>query len=154
MKTLAEIRHDLATGRYELTQQAFRQAIEQDIGDEDVRHAGDHAVILEEFSTAESGANCLLGYDDTELSLHLLVSRAEREIFCCQNCGSETAVGDVVDEIFRIAGSFVLVENIPASICNACGERLFSPVTTARLQILLRSTTQPLKRFNLIAYSY
>ena len=154
MKTLADIRHDLATGRYELTQQAFRQAIEQDIGDEDVREASDSVVILEEFSHEESGVNCLLGSGDAERSLQLLVSRAKRDEFCCQTCGNTTLLGDMVDEIFRIAGSFVMVENIPASICNVCGEKLYSPVTTAKLQILLRSTAQPLKKINLIAYSY
>ena len=60
----------------------------------------------------------------------------------------------MVDEIFRIADSFVMVENIPANICNTCGEKLYSPVTTAKLQILLRSTAKPLKKINLIAYSY
>ena len=154
MKTLAEIRHDLATGRYELTQQAFRQAIEQEIGDEDVRDASDSVVILEEFSHEESGANCLLGAGNAEHGLQMLVSRARRDNFCCQTCGSTTALGDMVDEIFRIAGSFVLVENIPANICNTCGEKLYSPVTTAKLQILLRSTLKPLKKINLIAYSY
>lgn len=154
MKTLADIKHDLATGRYELTQQAFRQAIEQDIGDEDIRYAGESAVILEEFLTTEGGPNCLIAGGEAEQALQMLVSRANRDSFCCQVCGNTTALGEMVDEIFHIAGRYVMVEGIPASVCGVCGDKIYSPVTTAKLQILLRSTVTPLKNIHLIAYSY
>lgn len=154
MKTLADIRHDLATGRYELTQQAFRQAIEQDIGDEDIRDAADTAVILEETSSEDSGNHALLGLDDGERSFNLLVSRADREQYHCQTCGSSSALGEVVDEIFRFAGQFVLVENIPANVCELCGDKLYSPVTTAKLQILLRSSIKPSRGYTMIAFDY
>jgi len=154
MKTLADIRHDLATGRYELTQQAFRQAIEQDIGDEDLRDAADSAVILEEISSEDSGNHALLGLDDGERGYNLLVSRADRERYHCQTCGSSSALGEVVDEIFRFAGQYVLVENIPANVCELCGDKLYSPVTTAKLQILLRSSIKPSRGYTMIAFDY
>ena len=33
---------------------------------------------------------------------------------------------DWVDEVFRVAGEYVLVERIPAEVCSRCGEKSFS----------------------------
>ena len=60
----------------------------------------------------------------------------------------------MVDEIFRFAGQFVLVENIPANVCELCGDKLYSPVTTAKLQILLRSSIKPSRGYTMIAFDY
>ncbi|MEL6816244.1 MAG: YgiT-type zinc finger protein [Cyanobacteria bacterium J06598_3] len=41
-------------------------------------------------------------------------------------CGSENAHPDQVSEVFNINGKLRLVENIPAQVCNRCGEEVFN----------------------------
>jgi YgiT-type zinc finger domain-containing protein len=50
-------------------------------------------------------------------------------MFICHVCGAKDAEEKLVDETFRIDGSLILVEKIPAQVCYNCGEVVFSSKT-------------------------
>ncbi len=59
------------------------------------------------------------GYDGaTETSR----SEAEIAMFHCHVCGHDAAKSELVSEVFNLEGRRVLVENIPALVCEHCGE--------------------------------
>ena len=40
----------------------------------------------------------------------------------CTICGSDERQEKLAEEVFRIDGQYVLVDQIPANVCNRCGE--------------------------------
>jgi len=62
MKTLAEIRAQLAAGQFEFSRHAFRRAIERDISEAEIRQAGQRARIIEDKPMTSMGrVACCLG---------------------------------------------------------------------------------------------
>ena len=81
MKTLAEIRAQLAAGQFEFSRHAFRRAIERDISEAEIQQAGQRARIIEDYADDKYAPSCLLlGLTDTGRPLHLQVSRADAEL--------------------------------------------------------------------------
>ncbi|MEW6296442.1 MAG: YgiT-type zinc finger protein [Thermodesulfobacteriota bacterium] len=59
-------------------------------------------------------------------------------MFRCHTCGNTSAKSDFVNEVFTIEGRRVLVEQIPAQICERCGEATCSRETTERIRPFAR----------------
>ena len=55
------------------------------------------------------------------------VQKEEVVMFKCQVCGSNSSHLEYVSEVFDLNGKFHLVERIPATVCDRCGEELFQP---------------------------
>ncbi len=55
-------------------------------------------------------------------------------MFRCHACGERRARREFVSEVFRINGKHVLVEDLPALICERCGEATFSKETTEKVR--------------------
>ena len=74
-------------------------------------------------------------------------------MFNCHVCGSTAAKNQFVSEMFTIDDRRVLVENIPAQVCERCGEPTFSRDTTEKVRLLVNgarpSKTVPLDVFAL-----
>ena len=74
-------------------------------------------------------------------------------MFKCQVCGGTAAKNESVSEVFTIEGRRVLVEHIPAQVCERCGEAVFSRDTTEHIRRLVHDTrpakTVPLDVFAL-----
>ena len=74
-------------------------------------------------------------------------------MFNCNVCGGTAARNEFVSEVFTINGRRVLVEHIPAQICERCGETTFSRETTERVRRLVHESrpakTVPLDVFAL-----
>lgn len=74
-------------------------------------------------------------------------------MFNCHVCGSTAAKNEFVSEVFTIDGRRVLVEHIPAQVCERCGEAAFSRETTEKVRRLVHgaraSKTVPLDVFAL-----
>jgi len=66
-------------------------------------------------------------------------------MFNCHVCGNTTAKEGFVNEIFTVDGRRVLVEHIPAQICDRCSEPTFSRETTEKIRRLVHGTEQPVK---------
>lgn len=74
-------------------------------------------------------------------------------MFKCHVCGHTAAKSEFVSEVFNIEGRRVLVEHIPAHVCERCGEAVFSRETTEHVRRLVQDTrparTVPLDVFAL-----
>lgn len=66
-------------------------------------------------------------------------------MFTCHVCGHTAARSEFMSEVFMIDGRRVLVEHIPAQVCQRCGEATFSRETTEQIRRLVRGTGQPIK---------
>lgn len=61
-------------------------------------------------------------------------------MFNCHVCGNTTAKSGFVSEVFTVGGRRVLVEKIPAQVCERCGEAIFSRETTERVRRLVHDS--------------
>lgn len=61
-------------------------------------------------------------------------------MFKCHICGSLAATDEFVSEVFTIDNRRVLVEQVPAQVCDRCGEATFSRETTERIRRLVHDT--------------
>lgn len=75
-------------------------------------------------------------------------------MFKCHVCGSEESHTEYVSEIFNINGAFHLVENVPATVCDRCGEEVFSRETTERIRVMLHEENTPIRSISLDVFSY
>jgi HTH-type transcriptional regulator / antitoxin MqsA len=75
-------------------------------------------------------------------------------MFKCQVCGSNNSHTEYVSEVFNINGKFHLVERIPATVCDRCGEELFSRETTERIRVMLHGQPQPVRSVSLDVFSF
>ena len=66
-------------------------------------------------------------------------------MFRCHVCGSAAAREDFVNEVFAIGDRRVLVEHIPAQICERCGEATFSRATTEKVRSLVHGEARPVR---------
>ncbi len=74
-------------------------------------------------------------------------------MFRCQVCGHNAAKSEFVNEVFTVADRRVLVEHIPASVCEYCGEASFSRETTEQVRRLVHGAGQPLKTVSLDVFA-
>lgn len=74
-------------------------------------------------------------------------------MFNCHVCGGTAAKDEFVSEVFTVDGRRVLVEHIPAQVCERCGDPTFSRDTTEKVRRLVHgappSKTVPLDVFAL-----
>lgn len=66
-------------------------------------------------------------------------------MFTCRVCGHTAARSEFVSEVFTVDGGRVLVERIPAQVCQRCGEATFSRETTEKVRQMVRGAAQPIK---------
>ena len=74
-------------------------------------------------------------------------------MFDCHVCGHQVAKREFVSEVFTVAGRRVLVENIPAQVCERCGEATFSRETTEQIRRLVHESRRPLKTIPLDVFA-
>lgn len=68
----------------------------------------------------------------------------------CHVCGHKAAKSELVSEVFNLEGSRVLVENIPALVCEHCGEAACSRETT---EVVLAAPAQKMPEHgNVVCY--
>lgn len=80
MKTLADIRSQLAAGSFEFSRHAFRRAVERNISEQEIREAGAQAEVIEDYPEDKySPSGLLLGFTAGGRPLHFQVSYAESD---------------------------------------------------------------------------
>ena len=78
MKTLDQIRSQIAQGQFDFSQHAFRRAVERNVSDDEIRQAGEQAVLIEDYPDDKyTPSALLLGFTQIGRPLHLQVSYAE-----------------------------------------------------------------------------
>lgn len=75
-------------------------------------------------------------------------------MFRCHVCGNMSAKSDFVNEIFTVEGRRVLVEQIPAQVCERCGEATFSRETTEKIRRLVHGAGQPVRTVPLEVFAF
>ena len=66
-------------------------------------------------------------------------------MFNCHICAHNAAKAELVSEVFNLEGRRVLVESIPALVCEHCGEATFSRATTEQIRRLVHGAGRPVK---------
>ena len=66
-------------------------------------------------------------------------------MFKCHVCGNTAAKAEFVSEVFTVEDRRVLVEHIPAQVCERCGEATFSRDTTEKIRQLVHGGGRPFK---------
>lgn len=61
----------------------------------------------------------------------------------CSVCSMGEVTRRLVTYMYQDDGQYVVVENVPAEVCDRCGERLFDPDTVDRIQKLIWSKAKP-----------
>jgi hypothetical protein len=81
MKTLDDIRRQLAAGEFEFSRHAFKRAIERNISDAEIQQAGAHAKIIEDYPDDKyAPSSLLLGYTVTGRPLHIQASHVDSDL--------------------------------------------------------------------------
>ena len=65
-------------------------------------------------------------------------------MYSCAVCHSSESREENTEEIFRAAGGkYVLVKDIPATVCTRCGEESFSATTAESIRVMVNGETTP-----------
>ncbi len=72
----------------------------------------------------------------------------------CDVCGNTTFCERNVQEIFNLEGHLVLVEGIPARVCERCGETTFARETVESIRLMAHGTKQPTRRENVDVFAF
>ena len=81
MKTIGQVRSQLNEGRFDFSRHARRRVLQRNITEQDIRQAGLHAVIIEEYPDDKYSPSCLLlGFTQAGRALHIQVSLAETQM--------------------------------------------------------------------------
>jgi len=75
-------------------------------------------------------------------------------MFKCHVCASTSAHEELVSEVFKIDGRPVLVESIPAQVCERCGEEIFTKETVERVRSLVHGNAKPIKSVQMDVFDY
>ena len=72
----------------------------------------------------------------------------------CEVC----TIGNRTDRLIRysldLGSKIVVVENVPASVCDNCGEVSFSPEIACRLQQTVREGKAPSRTMDALVYEF
>nr|VFJ73006.1 MAG: YgiT-type zinc finger domain-containing protein [Candidatus Kentron sp. FM]VFJ73963.1 MAG: YgiT-type zinc finger domain-containing protein [Candidatus Kentron sp. FM]VFK21036.1 MAG: YgiT-type zinc finger domain-containing protein [Candidatus Kentron sp. FM] len=52
----------------------------------------------------------------------------------CEVCGGTGFRHDAVEEVFQVDGRYILIEDIPATVCMRCGEKTFDAQTAEAIR--------------------
>jgi HTH-type transcriptional regulator / antitoxin MqsA len=74
-------------------------------------------------------------------------------MFTCHVCGSTAARDELLSEVFTVDGRRVLVERIPAQVCERCGEPTFSSATTEKVRRLVHGEGRPVRTIPLDVFA-
>ncbi|MBI3245655.1 MAG: YgiT-type zinc finger protein [Deltaproteobacteria bacterium] len=75
-------------------------------------------------------------------------------MFTCFACHAHESREDLVEEIFQVDGKYVLVDQIPATVCVRCGEETFSRDTTEKVRLLVHGQAKPAKSIALEVFEF
>lgn len=81
MKSLEDIKRQLSLGEFEFSQHAFKRAVERNISDLEIRQAGEHANIIEDYPDDKYAPSCLLlGFSKAGRPVHIQASYVESDL--------------------------------------------------------------------------
>jgi len=69
-------------------------------------------------------------------------------------CRGSDSHEELVEEVFKVDDRYVLVGDVPASICQRCGERSFSRETTEKVRLLVHGSATAARSVPLQVYEF
>jgi len=66
----------------------------------------------------------------------------------CDLCGGKVEK-KLINYTLLYEGHWIIVENVPAKVCQQCGEKLFDPKVVERLQKIIWSKQTPQKKIKI-----
>jgi YgiT-type zinc finger domain-containing protein len=72
----------------------------------------------------------------------------------CAVCGSTEFRHTHITEHYEIDGKNIIVENIPARVCNRCGDVVISAETTENLRAMLHENPKPARVETVRVFEY
>ena len=75
-------------------------------------------------------------------------------MFACAVCHADESRNELVEEVFRIDGKYVLVNGIPATVCIRCQEQTFSRETTEKIRRMLHSQASPARSIAMQVFEF
>lgn len=72
----------------------------------------------------------------------------------CEVCGNTTFRHEHMDEFFRVGGDTVLVEQVPARVCERCGEATFDRETVEKVRRMVQEHSHPARRVEVNAFAF
>ena len=75
-------------------------------------------------------------------------------MFTCGVCHGKESRKELVDEVFRVDGRYVLVGGVPSTVCQRCGERSFSRETTEKVRRLVHGQVKTAKSVPMQVYEF
>ena len=75
-------------------------------------------------------------------------------MFTCVVCSADESLTELVDEVFKVDGRYVLVGDVPATVCRRCGERSFSRETTEKVRLLVHGQAAAARSVPLQVYEF
>lgn len=72
----------------------------------------------------------------------------------CYFCNGGPIIKEEIDHISRVSGKLVEVKDVPAEICQQCGEKYFEPKTIRRLERIVKLRAKVKEFIQLPVYSY
>lgn len=81
MKSLEQIRRQLAAGEFDFTRHAFKRSVERNISENEVREIASTIELIEDYPHDKYSPSCLfLGFTEENRPLHIQVSYADTEL--------------------------------------------------------------------------
>ena len=77
-----------------------------------------------------------------------------RRMFQCDVCGATECHEEVVSEVLLLDSKRVLVEDIPAQVCNHCGEPTLSRATTEKVRRLVHGDAMSVNVVQMEVYEF
>lgn len=71
----------------------------------------------------------------------------------CVFCGGKVALQNVTF-IYEHSEQLIVIKNVPALVCDACGERTYSPETTEEIMQFARRHFKPIKLVQVPVFDY
>lgn len=72
----------------------------------------------------------------------------------CEVCGNSVFHQEYVDEFFRVGGDTMLVEKVPAQVCERCGEATFCRETVEKVRRMVHEHSQPTRRVEVETFAF
>jgi len=82
------------------------------------------------------------------------ISETEAAMKKCEVCGNTVFRQETVDEFFRVGGEAILVEQVPAQVCDRCGEATFSREKVEKVRKMVQEHSQPTRKIEVETFAF
>nr|VFK52714.1 MAG: YgiT-type zinc finger domain-containing protein [Candidatus Kentron sp. TC]VFK63717.1 MAG: YgiT-type zinc finger domain-containing protein [Candidatus Kentron sp. TC] len=72
----------------------------------------------------------------------------------CEVCGGTGFRHDEVEEVFQVDGRYILVQDIPATVCMRCGEKTFDAQTAETIRRRLHGEGSAQRSVEMAVFAY